>query len=380
MAILLSWVVMVHQPEGANRRSALRPPPSAGQQPRHVDAACLATLRRAVPRHPEASGRSRDDRIALSVIEALEPVISRRWLDPDGGPTPELELRVQDGRTVTVEVTNGTPEETRELIGTANNRTWAAAGLSFRWSVWISDGGEPGRGRRLRTLIGALEGVLREIEAAGGTDREMIKRANERLDPTLYKFWDESWPGDRTPPRSRKELKPWMLTNCDYWFVQDIIDLYTKGWPPRHVYVYQRDPAETAGGEIMTIVSAAEGGVVSDFGELVATLQRCIDNKAAKGQLVGAPGVKRLVVILEDTVAAKQLERAFEWASPDEVSHNQTGLGGVEFPGIDEVWAVAPSFDGEHLYVLRLSGSGANWACMGLRSSDVLGASWYGFH
>ena len=286
---------------------------------------------------------------------------------------------MQDGRTVTVEVTSGTPEETRELIGTANNRTWAAVGLSSRWSVWISDGGEPGRGRRLKTLLGALEGVLREIEADGGTDREMIKRANERLDPTPYKFWDESWLGDRTPPRSRNELEPWMRANCGYWFVQDIIDLSTKGWTPRHVYVYRRDPAESAGGEIVTIVSAAEGGVVSDFGELVATLQRCIDNKAAKGQLAGARGVKRLVVILEDTVAAKQLERAFEWASPDEVSHSETGLGGVEFPGIDEVWAVAPSFAGEHLYVLQLTGSGSNWVCMGLRSSDVLRASWYEF-
>ena len=142
---------------------------------------------------------------------------------------------------------------------------------------------------------------------------------------------------------------------------------------------YRRDPAAPAGGEIVTIVSAAEGGVVSEVGELVATLRRCIDKKAAKGQLVGAPGVKRLVVILEDTLAAKQLERAFEWASPDEVSHNETGLGGVQLPGMDEVWAVAPSFAGEYLCVLRLTGSGSNWACMGLRSSDVLGAPWYEF-
>ena len=286
---------------------------------------------------------------------------------------------MQDGRVVSVEVTSGTPEETRELIGTGHNRTWAAAGLTSRWSVWISDAGEPGRGRRLTSLIGALEGVLRETEAEGGTDREMIERANERLDPTRYKFWDESWLGHRILPRSRNELERWMRTNCDYWFVQDIIDLCTKGWEPRHVQAYRRDPAGPAGGEIVTIVSAAEGGVVSEVGELVATLRRCIDKKAAKGQLVGAPGVKRLVVILEDTLAAKQLERAFEWASPDEVSHNQTGLGGVQLPGMDEVWAVAPSFAGECLFVLRLAGSGSHWACMGLRSSDVLGVSWYEF-
>ena len=99
--------------------------------------------------------------------------------------------------------------------------------------MWISDAGEPGRGRRLTSLIGALEGVLREAEAEGGTDREMIERANARLDPTRYKFWDESWLGDRIPPRSRHELERWMRTNCDYWFVQDIIDLCTKGWEPR---------------------------------------------------------------------------------------------------------------------------------------------------
>lgn len=332
-----------------------------------------------MPGQSEPKDRSREDRVALRVIKVLEPVVSCEWLDPDGSPTPEMELGLHGGREVTVEVTSGTPEETRELVGTANNRIWATAGLSFRWSVWISDGGEPGRGRRLTTLIGALEGVLREIEAEGGTDREMIKRANERLNPTRYQFSDESWLGDRIPPRSRKEFEPWMRANCDYWFVQDIIDLWTKGWPPRHVYVYGRDPAATADGEIVTIVSAAEGGVVSDLGELVATLRRCIDKKAAKGQLARARGVKRLVVILEDTVAAKQLERAFEWASPDEVSHNETGLGGVEFPGMDEVWAVAPSFDGEYLYVLQLTGSGSNWACTGLRSSDVLGAQWYQF-
>ena len=158
--------------------------------------------------------------------------------------------------------------------------------------MWISDAGEPGRGRRLTSLIGALEGVLREAEAEGGTDREMIERANARLDPTRYKFWDESWLEDRIPPRSRHELERWMRTNCDYWFVQDIIDLCTKGWEPRHVQAYRRDPAGPAGGEIVTIVSAAEGGVVSEVGELVATLRRCIDKKAAKGQLVGAPGVK----------------------------------------------------------------------------------------
>lgn len=326
---------------------------------------------------------------ALEVVRFVDEVTCHKRLEPSGlGDTADWRVWMADEHVADVEVTLVTDEHTKSLMAETHDTEWPAAELSCEWTVWITFADGRGRDRDFNVLVTELEGVLRRVEADGGDARDMLERVNELLDPQRYMFPDDSWLGDRTLPRSTVHREAFLRANCDYWLVQDVVDWYLKGIAPRRVMAIRCKPSGTDRGHIRTFVSAAEGGVVSRVDALVPAVQRWISDKHR--QLQGAPDLRWLVALLDDGLAAMQLQRAFPEDSPfesaadsaDDLGH-LAQLGDIVFPGIDEVWVVGPSRLGEHLgdylMVLRMVGTGSNWTRTLFESADVLGANWYAF-
>lgn len=297
---------------------------------------------------------SADERAALDTVRAVEDFTRYERLTPSGqGDTADWRVWMEDGRVADVEVTRFVDQGTRDLLAAGHDRKWPARELSHEWMVQVSDL-VPEQNRSLQELVGALTPVLRDVEAGGGTASEMIARVNQLLNAN-------------SPPGSR--------------MVQEVAWLLG-----RSVTAYGCEPAEPDGGSVTTFVSAAVGGNLSTTTELAAAIQGRIDKKQEQGQLEAAPGLRWLVVVLDEFTLAQMQLRAFAEETADEshtvsaadsVPESAAPLGEITFPCMDEVWAVGPSRSGDWVFVLRLVEAGSNWQVAALKSADALGDNWY---
>lgn len=328
-----------------------------------------------------------DERAAADVICAVESVVAPPEYEPNGRDTaPDWRVKLAGGRVADVEVRLVTDEDTRSLIAEADGKTWPADELSCEWHVMVSFVDGRGRDRDFNELVKELRGVLCRVESDGCSVRDMLARANKLLDPQCYRTTSESWLGNRTLPRSAGDREALMRANCDYWLVQDIIDLYTRGIEPRYVKAYGCKPGGPRGGRIVTCIGPVEGGAVSLVDALVPAVQRCIGKKQQR--LAGAPDLRWLVVVLDDGLPAMQLQRAFTEDAPflsaaeaADDPDDLAQLGDIRFPGIDEVWVVGPSrlgkYLGDYFMVLRMVGTGSDWTRTIYESAEALGTNWH---
>ena len=297
---------------------------------------------------------SPSEQAAHDAIYAVEDV-QRSEFEPNGrDTTPDWRMWMADGRIADVEVTRAAEKGTRKLLAAGHDQKWCVGELSLEWTVQISDLA-PDQNRSLERLAKALRPVLRDVEAEGGTPGEMIARVQERLNAASP---------SHSPAPQQKEA--WLLG--------------------RAVLICGCKPAGPDSGCITTFVSPVVGGNLSTTADLAATIQSCIDAKQAKGQLKAAPGHRWLVVIMDEftlaqmqlrALAKDSLNESYIALANDEAPESAAHLGGITFPGMDEVWAVGPSRAGTWVFVLRLIGTGSNWQLIALRSSAVLGDDWY---
>ena len=303
-----------------------------------------------------------DEQAALDVILALEDVAHHEWLPESHIRTPDLRLVLRGGRVITVEVTLATGDADRRLRAAAETmRPRCARELSYEWTVHVSDHDIATRhpSRTLKDYVAQLICVLADVEDGGGTPAEMQRRAELLLDADSYNPFVSRRRGGAAPwhlafdPEAGEWNRELLVEFCDYWFPLDIVDRIIDNVEPRRVGIL-RPPAPSAlgGGSINVYAGGMEPAfIVTGVEYLVAALEQAIEKKAARGQMANASGEKWLVVALDGNNAAGQLEGAFE----PEAQTPHPDLSEIQFAAFDEVWALAKTFHGKKLVVLRLS-------------------------
>lgn len=260
-----------------------------------------------------------EEQFALETIEAVESVVSHRWLPEGREPTPDLELKLSDGQTVAVEITMSTDGEARRLCASFDGRRWPRAELTCEWWVILSDHSGKARGGKLdiNALLDHLVPIFQNFEAQDLEPDEMLG----------------------TPL--------WELTGSDW-----------QGWDS--AYVAKCDPSGgNIGGGIRTWVAVGDGGWVEAVDELLDAVQERIKSKKEQGQLRGYPSPKWLVIVMDSRLAAWQLEEGF--AAVDQ-PWRSAAIDAITFEGLDEVWVIGECTARiTRRSLLRLFGSGAPW-------------------
>jgi len=281
------------------------------------------------PRQPAV-----EEQFALETIYAVERVVSHRWLAEAGEPTPDLEVTLNGGTTVTVEITMSTDASLRRLSAEYNDRWWPAAKLSHEWWVLLSDfhHDQYGRERQVKALIDRLVPVFQSLEVSGYESGDMCSRANEKLANFNQRDWDSVSVAKCAPPR------------------------------------------DATGGGIKTFVVAIDTTWSEATEELGQAIKERISSKIARGQLSGVPNPRWLVVVVDSGPAATQLESAF---TSDGQLKYQSQIDSITFAGIDEVWVIGRCFSRPtHHAVLRLFGPGAPFQWQIVDTHDEGGGVW----
>jgi len=281
------------------------------------------------PRQP-----SIEEQFALETISAVENVVSHRWLAEAGEPTPDLEITLKGGTTVTVEITMSTNASLRSLRDSCDGKFWSAARLNREWWVLLSDfhHDQYGRDRQVKALIDSLVPVFQSLEVSGYDSDDMCSRANEKLANFNQRDWDSVSVAKCAPPR------------------------------------------DATGGGIKTFVVAIDTTWSEATEELGQAIQERISSKIARGQLSGVPSPRWLVVVMDSGPAATQLESAF---TPDGRLRYQSEIDSLTFTGIDEVWVIGRCFSRPtHHAVLRLFGPGAPFQWQIVDTHDEGGGVW----
>ena len=196
------------------------------------------------------SRQPRDDELfALETIIAAENVASYRWLEEGSDPTPDLEVTLNDGRAVAVEITMSTDGVGRKLFASFDGKRWRRTELAREWVLALADRSPKGRGRRrnVKALIDKLVPVLQDVEAQGGEPQLMIQKASSK----------GAW-------------------------------LASPEWDRLAVVGFDPSAGDTCGG-VRTLVVAGYGDLMNSVDALVPAVQQRIDAKTAKGQLDGFP-------------------------------------------------------------------------------------------
>ena len=125
--------------------------------------------------------------------------------------------------------------------------------------------------------------------------------------------------------------------------------------PPLTLRVIQRTPTVEGLGGVYLWLAPVTHNVrqVVDVSDLTAAIQQSIDHKLGRNQWGDTTDQKWLVIVLDGGEPEHQLLNTFE------LDEHQPDVGGLKFPGIDEVWAVA--FEEGNLTVLRFIGSDTCW-------------------
>ena len=278
-----------------------------------------------------------EERLAVRLIREFEDLVKVERLEPPGSdPIADWRVTTADGRMADVEVTWDTNEAGRwfesqladehvdesALRRRRSHKEWPDPRLSMVWSVRVYDHAPDSNRRPLKELMTALIAVLVDVEAAGGEPQQMLEAARQR-------------------------------------HPQQLVDSF--GALPRRVHVLKVSEPETPGSGVVRTSPAVLDPAWGEYEHMLATVQRHIDKKTAKAQMENAPGLKWLFVVLDDNMAAVQLDDYFGPACEElEVSERcpYRVLGRLRFDYFDEVWITGRAFqDGSHI-VLRLFKSG----------------------
>ena len=262
---------------------------------------------------------SDEELFALETIIAAEDVASYRWLEEGSDPTPDLEVTLNDGRIVAVEITMSTDGAGRSLFASFDGKRWRRTELTREWVVALVDRSPKERGRRrnVEALIDRLVPVLQDVEAQGGEPQPLIQRANSKV----------------------------------AWFA-------SPEWDRVEVVGFDPSGEDTCGG-VLTLVVAVNGGLMKSVEALVPAVQQRIDAKIAKGQLDGFPSPTWLVVVIDGGMSAMALNAAF---GSEDGPQWPAGTDAVTFAGVDEVWVIGNRAGRSiHRGLLRLTALGDRW-------------------
>ena len=260
-----------------------------------------------------------EEQFALETIEAVESVVSHRWLDAGREPTPDLELKLSGGRTVAVEITMSTDGAARSLCESLDGRRWPRAELACEWWVILSDYSREARGRRrnIKALLGHLVPIFQNLEAQYLEPDEMLRQSRWELAGSAWPDWNSV-----------------LVAKCD-------------------------PSGGDTGGGIRTWVAVGDGGWIEAVDELVEAVQERINSKTERGQLRGYPNPKWLVIVMDSRLAARQLE---EGSARDDQPWRSAAIDAITFQGLDEVWVVGECIArSTRRSFLRLFASGAPW-------------------
>ena len=273
-----------------------------------------------------------EEQLAVRLIGEFEYVVNVERLIPLGSvPTPDWRVTTADGRVADVEVIWATNEagrgfesqfyvEKTDETGRRRRcrREWPDARLSWMWDVRVyAQTGSVSRKQTAKKLVKDLIPVLAEVEAEGGTPEEMASKAHEKLyDPAS----------------------------------------------PRRVRI-QRPPSRSsqAGDGMVRTRAVTLNPVFGEYGHMLSTVQKCINAKTSKRQMENAPSLRWLFVVLDDNMAAVQLDDYF-WPACLELDASERCpfhvLDTLTFDYFDEVWVTGRAFHERSDIVLRLFKSG----------------------
>lgn len=301
---------------------------------------------------------SEAEQAGLEAVRAVVDVTAHKRLVPSvktGEKTGDWRVWTADGSIADVEVTRCVDSDARRFAGalSANGdaaKVWPDDRLSHKWTLLVSGHSSSidGRRRLVRELMGPLCDAVSDVEAVGGTAKQMAHRARTVLiDPRTF---IKCRGGDLVAARRRGvSLEDWCACS-GYWHPGSLLD-YLRG--ARHSLsvrvVDEPVPLGEGNGSVKTIACVRGSGVGDD--SLVPAVQSAADKKIKKKQLDDAPDLKWLVVMLDSTPAF-QLRDMFAPRSP-----SPHATLDVSFGYFDEVWAVVQ--DAESFVVLRLSDGGA---------------------
>lgn len=309
-----------------------------------------------------------DERAALHAICAVVDVDDFEWVpETHKRRTPDLRLKLADGRIVFVEVTLSADQVTKGLTGASGSKKpFRFDELSWDWVVWVTDGHPQERsdlGRRLKAFVAAMVPVLTRAESENSAPEEMQSSTTEMFD--VKPFHPQRmflggpryrWLHESTPDTEFEDwaLHSW-LPGCEYWFVTDLEDCVLHKLEPRGVRVADLPtPAADGQGCIEVHVSPTEQAfafAAADY--LIAAIRRAVVNKQKKDQMAGYVGEHWLAVAVDGNAAA-QLEEA---CAPGEPS-TPADLSGVVYDGYNELWVIGCTFHDRQLAVARFSKPG----------------------
>ena len=318
-----------------------------------------------------------EERLAVRLIRAFEDLGDVERLEPDGSPTADWRLVMADGRVADVEVTWDTNEAGRwfesqltdervdesALRRRRSRKEWPDPRLSMAWIVRIYDHAPNSNRRPLKELMVALIAALAEVEAAGGAPKEMLEAARQRLVDPREHFERHDWRSDRraasTPSADFGDFMLQWGRDTGYWYPQQLVDSFKA--LPRRVHVWKVSEPEAPGRGVVRTSPAVLDPAWGEYEHMLSTVQRHINKKTAKAQMENAPSLKWLFVVLDNNMAAVQLDDYFGPANQElDVSERcpYRVLDRLTFDYFDEVWITGRAFQDRSHIVLRLFKSG----------------------
>ena len=258
------------------------------------------------------------------------------------------------------------------LVRRRSRKEWPDSRLSLVWDVEVYDDDPDNNTRPVKELVRALIVVLAEVEALGGTPKEMTEAAQKRLVDPREHFDSHDWlTASRQESVSGVSFDEFLLgwgQETGYWYPQLLVD-YGEA-PPRRVLVWRASGPEGSDGGMVRASPAVFDLAVGGYGHMLARVQHHIDKKTAKRQMENAPGLKWLFVVLDDNMAADQLDENFGPGAP--ASYPYEVLDKLVFNYFDEVWITGRAFQTRDHIVLRLFKTGDDPQHKIVRRAEVL--------
>ena len=323
-------------------------------------------------------GSTVEERLAIRLIREFEDLADVQRLKPPGHvPTPDWRVTTADERVADVEVTWDTNEAGRRfesqltdehvdesaLRRRISHKEWPDSRLSMMWSVKVYDHAPDSNRRPLKELMAALIDVLVDVEAERGTPQHMLETARQRLVDPHEHLDRHDWLSDRRASSTPSaDLGDFMLQwghDTRYWYPQQLVDCFKA--PPLRVHVVRVSEPEVPGCGMVRTSAATPSPAFGEYGHMLDRVQHHIDRKTSRRQMENAPGLRWLFVVLDNNMAAGQLDDYFGPANQELEASERSPyrvLGRLRFDYFDEVWITGRAFqDGSHI-VLRLFKSG----------------------
>ena len=336
-----------------------------------------------------------EEQLAVRLVREFEDVADVERLKPPGHvATPDWRLTMADGRVADMEVTWDTSEAGRKLqrqLGEEHvdqhslrrrplRREWPDSRLSFVWDVRVfphglSDGG-PSVEQLVEELVEALIVVLTEVEIAGGEPEQMVIAAQEKLVQPMEHLDSHDWGTEWVEANARgvnfeKFMVGWG-SGTGYWFPRLLV-IASDTLPPSFRVWRVAGPEESGSGMVRTS-PAIYDSAVGEYEHMLVTVQRHIDKKTAKRQMENAPGLRWLFVVLDDNMAADQLDDYFGPACQELEASERCPfhvLDAITFDYFDEVWITGKASQARDI-VLRLFKTGDAPQHKVVRRAEVL--------